>query len=67
MQRLVDSGLVRLHAMWFDIYTGSIFYFNKPHKTFLEITEKNWDEFLNEKDLEALKKQQTFGLRNLVI
>ncbi|GAU97340.1 hypothetical protein RvY_08659 [Ramazzottius varieornatus] len=67
MQRLVDSGLVRLHAMWFDIYTGSIFYFNKPHKTFIEITEKNWDEFLNEKDREALKKQQIFGLRNLVI
>ena len=67
MGRLVDSGLVRLHAMWFDIYTGSIFYFNKPHKTFIEITEENWDDFLNEKDREALKKQQIFGLRNLVI
>ena len=67
MQRLVDGGLVRLHAMWFDIYTGNIFYFSKPHKSFIEITEENWDEFLNEKEREALNKQVKFGLRKNVM
>lgn len=67
MQRLVDGGLVRLHAMWFDIYTGNIFYFSKPHKSFIEITEENWDNFLDEKDREALNKQVKFGLRKNVM
>ncbi|XP_055346310.1 beta carbonic anhydrase 1-like isoform X2 [Paramacrobiotus metropolitanus] len=62
MQRLVDGGLVRLHAMWFDIYTGNIFYFSKPHKMFVEITEENWDDFLDEKEREAISKQKEKGV-----
>lgn len=64
MARLVDGGLVRLHAMWFDIYTGNIFYFSKPHKSFIEITEENWDDFLDEKEREALTKQVKFGMHD---
>ncbi|XP_074658447.1 beta carbonic anhydrase 1-like [Tubulanus polymorphus] len=35
---------VRLHAMWFDIYTGDVYLFNRPHQRFMVVDENSVDE-----------------------
>ena len=39
---------MRIHAMWFDIYTGDVFLFSRNNKRFLEITEKTYKELMQE-------------------
>ncbi|XP_046548515.1 beta carbonic anhydrase 1-like [Haliotis rubra] len=39
---------VRLHAMWFDIYTGNCFMFSRERKMFVEITEDNYAHLIKD-------------------
>ena len=32
MDQVVRDGRAHLHAMWFDIYTGDIYYFSRTEK-----------------------------------
>uniref|UniRef100_A0A336LUC9 Carbonic anhydrase n=1 Tax=Culicoides sonorensis TaxID=179676 RepID=A0A336LUC9_CULSO len=48
-QRLKTHDL-HLHALWFDIYTGDIFYFSRGAKRFIEINEQTIDKLLDEVD-----------------
>lgn len=42
------KGQMRIHAMWFDIYTGDVYLFSRNNKKFLEITEKTYKELMQE-------------------
>jgi carbonic anhydrase len=34
------SEQVRIHAMWFDIYTGEVYVFSRKHKKFIRVDEE---------------------------
>ena len=42
VKELVDEGKVRLHAMWFDIYSGEVLYFRRDEGRFVSIGEENY-------------------------
>ena len=44
----ISSGRVHIHALWFDIYTGDIYYFSRSQKRFVEISETTAEYLLNE-------------------
>lgn len=46
-QRLEKHDL-HIHALWFDIYTGDIYYFSRANKKFVLIDETNVDELAEE-------------------
>jgi carbonic anhydrase len=57
MQNIASYGFLKdrlerhdlhIHALWFDIYTGDIFYFSRGAKRFLPIDETNEDELIKE-------------------
>lgn len=39
---------LHLHALWFDIYTGNIFFFSRAAKRFLTIDESTIDNLIKE-------------------
>ncbi|NP_001171747.1 carbonic anhydrase-like [Saccoglossus kowalevskii] len=49
----LESGRVRLHAMWFDIYAGDVYLFSRQAKRFVEINEETCNDLL--KDCEHQK------------
>jgi len=44
----ISSGRVHIHALWFDIYTGDIYYFSRSQKRFVEISESTAEYLLSE-------------------
>lgn len=48
IQEHVAKNLIRLHAMWFDIYTGEVYYFSRESKQFMLLDEANIDKLLKE-------------------
>lgn len=46
-ERLRNHEL-HLHALWFDIYTGNIFFFSRAAKRFVSIDESNIDKLIQE-------------------
>lgn len=48
MRERMSSGLVHLHGIWFDIYTGDIYYFSRKQKKFVEVNETNIGKLLDE-------------------
>uniref|UniRef100_T1IZQ6 Carbonic anhydrase n=1 Tax=Strigamia maritima TaxID=126957 RepID=T1IZQ6_STRMM len=44
---LVD-GSIHIHAFWFDIYTGDLYYFSRQQKRFININEKNINKLIME-------------------
>eukprot|EP00095_Tigriopus_kingsejongensis_P002934 maker-scaffold517_size150149-snap-gene-0.15 protein:Tk02934 transcript:maker-scaffold517_size150149-snap-gene-0.15-mRNA-1 annotation:"beta-carbonic anhydrase" len=50
MGDLVRDGRTHIHAMWFDIYTGDIYYFSRKQKCFVTIEDSNVEELLSEVD-----------------
>lgn len=44
----LSRGRVYIHALWFDIYTGDIYYFSRQQKMFVEISENNIVKLLEE-------------------
>ena len=42
------DGTAKIHAFWFDIFTGEIYYFSRRKKYFEPITEKNVNDLLDE-------------------
>jgi carbonic anhydrase len=57
MQNIASYGFLKsrlerhdlhIHALWFDIYTGDIYYFSRGAKRFVPIDESNVDELVKE-------------------
>ncbi|KAL5004406.1 hypothetical protein ScPMuIL_017862 [Solemya velum] len=57
LKEKLSKNEVRLHAMWFDIYTGEVYMFSRARKVFMEINEHNYSHLLYDADSEmAIKK-----------
>lgn len=54
----LHSGKVRLHAMWFDIYTGNVFLFSRQRKQFVEVNEETFEHLLEDSESYVAKSQE---------
>jgi carbonic anhydrase len=48
------NGDVRLHALWFDIYSGDFYQFSRSREHFLNVTEENYRHLLEDGEGEIL-------------
>jgi len=48
MREILATGKVHLHALWFDIYTGDIYYFSRQKKRFVEVNESSFYPLMEE-------------------
>ncbi|CAH0557060.1 unnamed protein product [Brassicogethes aeneus] len=48
LKRRLEKHQLHIHALWFDIYTGEIYYFSRAAKKFVVIDEENVEKLLNE-------------------
>ena len=43
MQEKLLAKKLNLHAMWFDVRTGNVFFFNRERRRYIEVCEKELD------------------------
>lgn len=48
LKRRLEKHQLHIHALWFDIYTGEIYYFSRAAKHFIKIDENNFPKLLTE-------------------
>ncbi|XP_022913687.1 beta carbonic anhydrase 1 isoform X1 [Onthophagus taurus] len=48
LKKRLETNELHIHALWFDIYTGEIYYFSRAAKTFVCINEESIDKILEE-------------------
>lgn len=48
LKKRLEKYELHIHALWFDIYTGDIYYFSRAAKKFVIIDEGNIDRLLDE-------------------
>lgn len=48
LKRRLETHDLHLHALWFDIYTGDVYYFSRRAKRFISIDEHTIDTLLLE-------------------
>lgn len=48
LKKRLETFELHIHALWFDIYTGEIYYFSRAAKCFIQISEENIDKLLEE-------------------
>lgn len=48
LKKRLESHDLHLHALWFDIYTGEIYFFSRAAKQFLPIDTQHADDILKE-------------------
>ncbi|XP_017768645.1 PREDICTED: beta carbonic anhydrase 1 [Nicrophorus vespilloides] len=48
LKKRLEKHELHIHALWFDIYTGEIYYFSRGSKTFVLIDEHNIDALVGE-------------------
>lgn len=48
LKRRLEKHDLHIHALWFDIYTGDIYYFSRANKRFVEINELTETPLLEE-------------------
>jgi len=48
LKKRLEAHDLHIHALWFDIYTGDIYYFSRQSKRFVEINEANIDNLVEE-------------------
>ncbi|XP_046392794.1 beta carbonic anhydrase 1 isoform X1 [Ischnura elegans] len=48
LKQRLETHQLHIHAIWFDIYTGDIFYFSRQQKRFVEINEETYNLLLKE-------------------
>lgn len=58
MSDCLRDGKTHIHAMWFDIFTGEIYYFSRKQKHFLPILDANADQLLAELNDPELDKSR---------
>lgn len=48
LKKRLETHDLHIHALWFDIYTGDIYYFSRGAKRFLHVDEENADRIVEE-------------------
>ncbi|KAJ8933724.1 hypothetical protein NQ314_013854 [Rhamnusium bicolor] len=48
LKKRLEKHELHIHALWFDIYTGEIYFFSRAAKRFVLINEKNFENLLDE-------------------
>lgn len=48
LKKRLERHELHIHALWFDIYTGEIYYFSRQAKRFIKISEDNIESLLEE-------------------
>lgn len=48
LKKRLEKHELHIHALWFDIYTGEIYYFSRAAKQFVPIDEENFVKLLDE-------------------
>lgn len=48
LKKRLEKHDLHIHALWFDIYTGDIYYFSRRAKRFLIIDESSYEIILGE-------------------
>lgn len=48
LRKRLEANDLHIHALWFDIYSGDIFYFSRQAKRFVEINETSLDGLIKE-------------------
>ncbi|CAH2001861.1 unnamed protein product [Acanthoscelides obtectus] len=48
LKRRLEQHQLHIHALWFDIYTGDIYYFSRAAKRFVIIDENNLERLMEE-------------------
>ncbi|XP_044743527.1 beta carbonic anhydrase 1 isoform X2 [Chrysoperla carnea] len=48
LKKRLEQYDLHIHALWFDIYTGEIYYFSRRAKQFVQINEHNYNVLLQE-------------------
>lgn len=48
LKKRLETHDLHIHALWFDIYTGDIYYFSRGAKRFLHIDEENVERIIEE-------------------
>ncbi|XP_066259671.1 beta carbonic anhydrase 1 [Euwallacea similis] len=48
LKKRLEQNQLHIHALWFDIYTGEIYYFSRGAKKFVKIDETNFKSLFEE-------------------
>lgn len=48
LKKRLETHDLHIHALWFDIYTGDIYYFSRGQKRFVEVNEENSEQIIEE-------------------
>lgn len=48
LKKRLETHNLHIHALWFDIYTGDIYYFSRGQKRFVEVNEENAGRIIEE-------------------
>lgn len=48
LKKRLETNELHIHALWFDIYTGEVYYFSRGAKTFVVIDEDSIEKILDE-------------------
>lgn len=48
LKKRLESHDLHIHALWFDIYTGDIYYFSRGEKRFVHVEEDNAERLVEE-------------------
>lgn len=48
LKKRLERHQLHIHALWFDIYTGEIYYFSRAAKKFVVIDEDSFLKLLDE-------------------
>lgn len=48
MKKRLETHNLHIHALWFDIYTGDIYYFSRGEKRFVHVDEENAERIIEE-------------------
>lgn len=48
LKKRLETHDLHIHALWFDIYTGDIYYFSRGQKRFVHVDEENCESIIQE-------------------
>lgn len=48
LKKRFEKSDLHIHALWFDVYTGEVFYFSRDEKKFVDVDEQNIGKLLDE-------------------
>lgn len=48
LKKRLEQDDLHIHALWFDIYTGDIYYFSRQSKRFVSVTEETIEQISDE-------------------